>query len=259
MNQDIVNVIRSTYDYGMFKIHQRNRCVNKNHVACLVELINANDLGIDYPIIIDEEYNIIDGQHRFVARQESKKEIYYICAKVTKIENVAGANIITLKWTPMDFVTYFSKHGNEKEHYIKFKSFIDNFAGLSVHTAAMILGYHDSGSQKTGSDLKQTITIKEGTFKFPEGNQHEIDTQRILEICEHMDGSDKKIKRVVVRAYISHIKPTEGYNHEQLIKNMKRRKIKSLNVAKDLAMELNDVYNYGLTTQNRISFHGVKD
>ena len=72
--------VYQTREYDKFIIDSEyNREVDLKHVKKLEECFkNAGDFGKVYPIIVDDKFRIIDGQHRFTARKKLGLIIYYI-------------------------------------------------------------------------------------------------------------------------------------------------------------------------------------
>ena len=68
--------IKVTTNYDLFSFMPGNRDIAKKNM--LVKSIEKIDLTEYKPIIVNENYVIIDGQHRFMACKELEKPIYYI-------------------------------------------------------------------------------------------------------------------------------------------------------------------------------------
>ena len=78
--------ILETKDYSIFNL--RKTKISKKHLNNVKESIICKNLNVDYPILVDEEYNIIDGKYRFLALYELKEKIKYKVAEVTTFEDV---------------------------------------------------------------------------------------------------------------------------------------------------------------------------
>jgi hypothetical protein len=79
--QDIVSTyIYKTKNYDKFTVDpQYNRDVNMKHVDKIVKSYKEfGDYGQDFPIVVDETFRIIDGQHRFHARKKLGFTIFYV-------------------------------------------------------------------------------------------------------------------------------------------------------------------------------------
>ena len=66
-----------TKDYEKFSIKSYNRNLNRNHINELKEKFATIGYKDYLPILVNENYEIIDGQHRFVACKESGLPIVY--------------------------------------------------------------------------------------------------------------------------------------------------------------------------------------
>jgi len=73
--------MKSTNNHGIFKL-ATNRPVNEKRVEKLKEAMEVEDLGHLFPIVVDDENIIRDGQHRFTARKKLGLPIYYIVSDV---------------------------------------------------------------------------------------------------------------------------------------------------------------------------------
>ncbi|MBC8147318.1 MAG: ParB N-terminal domain-containing protein, partial [Bacteroidetes bacterium] len=67
--------IYKTKNYEKFKFMVGNRPINSAHTAKLIESIKGKYLF--NPIIINEKWEIIDGQHRFEAIKQLNLPLYF--------------------------------------------------------------------------------------------------------------------------------------------------------------------------------------
>jgi ParB-like chromosome segregation protein Spo0J len=78
-----------TKQYTKFNILDHNRELNNTNLKKIEESILEK--GLQVPIIIDENYNIIDGQHRFYVLQknkmEKKEQILKTLINIKKVKN----------------------------------------------------------------------------------------------------------------------------------------------------------------------------
>ena len=108
--------IKVTRDYSLFKKLDGNRDVRKKNA--LVKSIKEFDLTMYSPIIVSDDFRIVDGQHRFEACKELNLPIYFI---VMPTENAEKAMIILNKcqsqWRNEEFFQYNVKKvgGSYKE------------------------------------------------------------------------------------------------------------------------------------------------
>ena len=63
-----MNQIQKTRDYDIFNIIDFNREVGKNKINALrKDMRNNKNLCIDYPIVVDDDLNVLEGQTRYFA------------------------------------------------------------------------------------------------------------------------------------------------------------------------------------------------
>lgn len=70
--------IYESYEYDQFKFINFNRSICKKNLTKLVSLNEEKNRFHLFPIVVDEEFNIIDGQHRFEACKKMDAPIYYV-------------------------------------------------------------------------------------------------------------------------------------------------------------------------------------
>jgi hypothetical protein len=94
-----------TRDYDKFKVDSEfNRVVNMKNVAKIIKSYDiAGDYGKEFPILVDNKYCIIDGQHRYTARVKKKLPIFYIKTVQVTPETLGLVNDAVAKWRPNDF------------------------------------------------------------------------------------------------------------------------------------------------------------
>lgn len=94
-----------TRDYDKFKVDSEfNRVVNMKNVAKIIKSYEiAGDYGKEFPILVDNKFRIIDGQHRYTARVKKKLPIFYIQTVSVTPETLGLVNDAVAKWRPNDF------------------------------------------------------------------------------------------------------------------------------------------------------------
>ena len=99
--------IYSTKDYSRFSFLENNRIVKRSHVNEFKEAIKKNDRTMCFPIVVDPNLRIIDGQHRFHACMELGLPIYYVVDDDDDAEQaMINCNKINKKWEMMDWLRY---------------------------------------------------------------------------------------------------------------------------------------------------------
>lgn len=118
--QTEVNKVYKTFDLSVFKMIEGNRVPNLNHVKRLSDSIRVYGMKCN-PILVNENMEVIDGQHRLIAAKETGSFVYYIIVKGYKLEDVHTLNLNQKNWTKSDFMDGYANLGIQD--YIMVKSF----------------------------------------------------------------------------------------------------------------------------------------
>jgi hypothetical protein len=148
-------MIKKTRDYKMFKFRADNRenGVNQTHVNALKSSIQAKNLLEFRPIIVNEEFEVMDGQHRLKAAEQLGLEVYY-----QQDKNLSSSDIVLMNinkaWGLGDFLNYYVK--NHSPEYVKLDSFIKQHR-IQVKIALNIT---------MGARKESMQSFKRGEYKF---------------------------------------------------------------------------------------------
>ncbi len=168
-----------TRNYKMFKFLTANRPINHKIVDELVESLQEKNLLEYRPIMVTENFEILDGQHRYMAAERLGLEIYYQVREKLKNDSMVSEmitlNRVQTRWVYEDYINAYAESGNV--HMKKLKDFIKKH-NLSVKIGLL---YVDTGVVE--NNLKERIT--QGTFEFPD-DLEEIENN--IEFCNHVLG-----------------------------------------------------------------------
>lgn len=116
-------MIKSTKDYSLFKLRNDNRehGINKTHLDYLIEKIKLRNLLDLNPIIVNEDFEVINGQHRLEAAKRLNLPIYYRVIEKCSAKDIIDLNF-SKSWTMSDYLHFYCE--NNYEEYIKLKEFI---------------------------------------------------------------------------------------------------------------------------------------
>lgn len=127
-------------DYNLFSIKKGNRKIRDVKVRKLIQDISVKNRIKDFPILVNEKMEIIDGQHRFFALQALQYPVFYNLAEEDyEIEEIARLNEKQDKWTAIDFLE--SGAESKKPDYIRMLSDTRKF-NMGPSTLAYILERH---------------------------------------------------------------------------------------------------------------------
>ena len=100
-----------TNDYEMFQFLDSNREPNDRIVAKLEESIKQN--GVQIPIIVNQQKQIVDGQHRFWALRRLGYKVPFIISQTWKEDkHTIEINNTGSRWNALDYANYAAVNGN---------------------------------------------------------------------------------------------------------------------------------------------------
>lgn len=139
----VVNAVKCTNDYNLFRLLNGNRDINENHVRKLELSILANNRLKEHPIHVNQNMQIIDGQHRFEVCKRNDLPVYYIVGE-GKLKDVIPLQI-SKNWTLKDFVQSFVKQ--QKQPYVVFQEFLNKYPKLNISVASKLFCHQKSIGQ----------------------------------------------------------------------------------------------------------------
>jgi len=146
-----VGKVYKTDDYSLFKLSKFNR-----NVILKKEMLNQAREGLISPIIVNEDFVVIDGQHRFTAAKEVKVPIEYIVKPGLGKHDIVRMNTIQRKWSMVDYVEAFANQGLNE--YIRLAELIKSNIATSTEVAMISLNNLSSSSTRS--------RIEDGSFRF---------------------------------------------------------------------------------------------
>ena len=198
--------ILKTYDYKIFKRIKGNRIVNNSHVKNLAK--SMKEKYIPQPITVNENMEIIDGQHRFAATEKLNLPIYYQVINGSTIGDVQRLNTNTKDWKSTDYLNMFCER--KFKDYLIFKDFMKEYKFSLETTMSLLLHTHNI-------DRPQSADFKNGNFKIKSLILAEKNANKILQIKPYYKGWNR---RAFARAMLILFK-IEEYNHAVFIKKLK--------------------------------------
>lgn len=145
MTDKQVTSVFETSDYAKFKFMLGNRHINLSSVKKIEESIAQNGFKM-CPILVNEKFEIVDGQHRFTALKNLGLPIYYIIENGLNIEDCKILNLNVKNWSMTDFLKSYSDMNNTE--YVKLSKFISENR-ISVNNAMVAFSKDGRDSAKT--------------------------------------------------------------------------------------------------------------
>lgn len=228
-----------TKDYDQFIMLEDNRMINWNHVLRLSEAIKAYPEGMKFePILINDHWEIIDGQHRLKALKELGYPVYYQIGHGLDINDTIRMNVYRRNWTPLDYAYTYAARG--KKDYQRYLNLHDKHLDLQHRT---LMAYMQGGEGNRAGHL-----FNEGNFLAPDTDP-EI-ARRLQMYYEIKDFAPQKSgfssNRAFQRAVLTIIQH-KSYDHERMVGKLEYAATKYLNAPfatlEDAARALEALYN----------------
>lgn len=216
----VSGLIFSTTDYDIFNFLTGNRTINANNVKKLKESISENGYKKSQPIIVNQDFEIIDGQHRFTACEELKLPIYFTIEREDEdsIKLTQDLNKNQKNWGLIDYIKSYVDRGYQD--YINFLRFVED-RDLSV-TTAIVLAW---GTRNANIRNK----IMQGKIEFTIYEENRVDEiiNRLKEIKEKIPNNldiEKKLRNAILgenfAAVMVKIMRQDNYDHNRMLKQI---------------------------------------
>lgn len=227
-----VNQVFKTDDYSIFKVIDGNRPINKANVSRLVKSME-NEL-LQVPIIINEKYEIIDGQHRFAACQETKNPIYFIIVRGYTLSQVHRLNAISRKWSFDDYLNAYADMGIKD--YEVARDFIERYGFSGQASLAMLLNYNGS------SGGEQMLNFFNCKFKVKDIKKAEETAENLIYTGIYYKGYKRRSFTYAMMYLFSH----KNFDFNVFISKLEKNQTKLVDCTNraEYIKLIEEIYNY---------------
>jgi hypothetical protein len=197
--------IKKTKNYDKFTFINGNRPIIAAHVAYLKESIAQENLCEFDPIIVNEEGQIVDGQHRFLACQQLDVPIHYVNGDSLGLKQVQRFNTGQHNWNMGDYAKSYAQLGNK------------DYQALIEFRKRWPFSWGDCVRLLTGGGTdKQGAKFREGKFKINNINQGVRWAKMIFDFKPYYENYKR---RSFILALIILFKHPE-YKHKQMLRKI---------------------------------------
>jgi hypothetical protein len=242
LTDDIVNRVYGSFDYSKFRFIFGNRELRRAKVVKLREAIKRNNRIASYPVIVNSNFQIIDGQHRFIALTELGLEISYVIDDTFDIQGIAKSNTIADKWKANDYLLAYQTLGIVD--YGVFANFMKTYDTNFTVTLVLFNGKYSGNLYRD----------------FAEGKFQARNLDRATKWIEMVQDFKKYIQdihkdRHFVRAIINCFNHPE-YNHTRMVKKMKSKgRLMTKSTSRiDYIRQLEAMYNWHVSEDKKVRF-----
>jgi hypothetical protein len=234
--------VKSTTDYDSFVILEANRDLNEQHLNRLRR--QAEDVGnitFIQPITVNENMEVIDGQHRLAIAKERGDEVFYLLVPGLRVEDAVNMNVHHRSWTPEDYAKSYAAQGNS--NYKRYTELREEFGFGHSQTLLAIKGGEQKGMQRT---------FREGDLDLPEDRMEGL-RERLTLMADLQDALGHGMTGAVFAALWRTIN-MDSYDHPRLLQRLEWQGsiIGSFANTTDALRAIEDVYNYHFTDANRV-------
>ena len=226
--------VHTTRNYSIFKTLGGNRDVNHLHLSRLKDSMGKNNLITI--IMVNENMEIIDGQHRFTISKELNLTINYIIVDGYGLNEVQVLNANMKNWTSNDYINGYCDLGYKD--YNVFRNFMNEY-GFSHQVSLMLLG----GELLNGSaKISPTTKFKEGLFKVVDIDKSKSMADKILMIEPYYKGYSR---RSFIIAIIGMFK-NEDFDFSEFISKLKQQPttLQDCTNVTQYKVLIEEIYNY---------------
>lgn len=223
--------IKSTNDYNRFKIFDGNRKLNHAHIKAMEATLSEKPHLIPLnPILVNDKFEIIDGQHRFEAIKKLGLEIHYIVGDNLGLEDIQALNAASKNWTPTDFAKSYRDLGDKNyDIYLEFKR-------VYKFNHDILLNYLSLDKPMT------TTVFKRGLFRVTNKDKS-VDLADKLSSLENFYSGYKR--RSFALAF-QRMWENPEYDHKQMLEKMEKygHKLQDYALPNDYLRALEEIYNF---------------
>jgi hypothetical protein len=155
--------VTETKDYDQFKYLPENRPIIKSHVVLLKDSICRKNFLHVNPIIVDENFFVLDGQHRLQAAKELEIPIHYTMQEGEKCTESLFLLQKSRGWSLNDYINYYIKTDPEKG-YDQFEKHKEKYK-IPNDILACLYSFYSFSEHSYGQFTTKKM-IKAGLFRF---------------------------------------------------------------------------------------------
>jgi len=236
--------VQVSTDYDQFKLISNNREPNRGHIENLKAAFEEiGNLTVAQPILVNENMEIVDGQHRFIAAKELEQPIYYIQREGLRIHDARVMNILHRNWTDVDFAKSYADGGNE--HYQKYIHLRELFPTFGHAT---VLAYVNNGDY-TGRNKE----FRAGDMVIGDYERTKTNLDRLAEIYQHTTMAKTRVFSYAMLQAMNR----PGYDHNRMVRKTRLFGDRVLHLYQrvgDMLRCIEDLYNHQAAERNRVRF-----
>lgn len=245
--------IEHTYEYAKFKLVGINRKVDVKHVITIAEAIALRNLLHLFPLIINSDWEVMDGQHRLSAVihiQASKLlnlPVYYIMDENITMDDISLLNSNKINWKNLDYVNYYA--GKGVPAFKALQKFMTNHPKINLSSAVELV----SNKKR---DLKE---LKVGVLSADKADKAEVIIGYVYDLKSRMDSQAQFWKSGNFISAVQRVVNTKRYSHKVMMDSPLNtpENWEQQSSSRNYIFEINRIYNHGRTEREKIDFKAL--
>jgi len=222
----------STNKYDLFKFIPGNRPIDEKHVNWLMSAIQKKNLLPLNPIIVNKNFEVVEGQHRLVAAERLGVHIFYLKDDDITKADMASLNKNRKNWSVLDYINYWATE--QAPGFDTLTTFMLENPLIPPSTILRLIG-PDQGGNSTGK-------LRDGIVDVSNIDQANYICSVLKEYAELINFAHE---RNFVLAVMSSIR-TPGYDHDTMRRKLEyqSRSLRRCITVKQYCEMLQEIYNY---------------
>ena len=224
--------VHTTTDYFLFKSIEGNRNKNLLHINRLKESMKEKYLFT--VIIVNENYEIIDGQHRFEVIRELNFPMHYIICDGYGLNEVHLLNQNSKNWNSDDYLEAYCNLNYP--HYLNYAIFKDRYK--FGHSVCMAI----ASNIASGANTAHVKDFYKGEFLFKDFKKACSLAEKIEILGQYYDGNKR---RSFVLAMLQLFK-NDNFEFTELLQKLKTQPtalVDCSNTTQYISL-IEEIYNY---------------
>lgn len=221
-----------TSNYKMFRILPDNRPISRAHVQDLIKSFQENpDLIELRPILVNDDMEVVDGQHRLEACKAVGIAVPYQIVPHLTIETAQLMNALQRPWRLIDFIHSYA--GSGRPEYQQLERWMDTYAPIGPTVA---LSYA-SKTQSHQRSFKQAARL--GQLDLLPKNVVEDRLNKLSDLPVPFWFYDS-----FASAFLRVLRTVEHYDHSRMVNGIRNAEITRQATTLDNLRELERAYNW---------------
>jgi hypothetical protein len=228
--------IHFTSDYGTFRFLKGNRDLNEPKIDRIIKSVNSGLNFFKYcPIMVNEDYFIIDGQHRFLACKKLKLPVFFVIVPNFSLRQIAEINNNTSKWKSKDFMNCYIDADVHREDYRTLERITEKYK-INLSTCINMLMFGRVG----GGGMSEPF--RNGEFKV---NYEEL-TVNLFDLAHEYEKYGAEWRSRAFLQAIEKLMSSDKYDHSLVLKKLEKNSLtfEHQTSCKEYLHHIEELYNY---------------